>query len=275
MNHFYYNKKRKKTGWIGVLIILILATIICFFTYSKDNKQRFELMLDDEMNNSSRLHLYYESSADRYTARINSADNSIFLLSSMDLTVRKDVSNSTLRRDEQALSSSSIMNETTLASIQNEEQEIMEEDASSAAQENSQSEVVENELHRLLNELRQEKGFTNLERVAILNEAARLRAEEASSLFSHTRPNGKAFYTVLSDLGYTGYLSCGENLAYRTTGEYTTDEDLKLIAGLLFEQWVESEGHYNNMINETFNLVGVGVNIKENKFTAAQIFVYQ
>lgn len=68
----------------------------------------------------------------------------------------------------------------------------------------------------LLNEIRRENGLNVLTWNDDLGPAALIRAQEATILWSHTRPDGTDWYTVNPDLVY------GENLA----NGYTTAENV-------------------------------------------------
>lgn len=101
----------------------------------------------------------------------------------------------------------------------------------------------------LTNKYRNEAGVTNnLTLDNTLSLAANIRALEIaySDVFSHNRPNGTYFNTVLDEIGYS-YMGLGENIAY---GQKT--------ASVVSESWKNSSGHYKNMVNDKFNKLGVG-----------------
>lgn len=103
------------------------------------------------------------------------------------------------------------------------------------------SEVLE-----LVNEERAKVGVEPLELNFSLISAADVRAEEACECFSHTRPDGSLFSTVLDDLGVSYYCS-GENIAAGSSSAKVT-----------VQQWINSPGHYENIINPAFTQLGVG-----------------
>ena len=83
-----------------------------------------------------------------------------------------------------------------------------------------------------------------------LCKAAKIRANEIVSNFSHTRPNGSDCFTVLSDLSISNR-SAGENIAAgNKTGSAT------------FNQWKEDnknysgQGHRRNMLGD-FTKIGI------------------
>lgn len=76
----------------------------------------------------------------------------------------------------------------------------------------------------LVNVERGKAGLAPLEKSSQIGAAAAVRAKELASAFSHTRPDGSSYKTVLGQ-GGIAYLSCGENVAYG----YRTPEELSLI----------------------------------------------
>lgn len=81
-----------------------------------------------------------------------------------------------------------------------------------------------------------------------LEKAAKKRAEEIVSLFSHTRPDGSRCFTIYPD----DLRAAGENIAY---GQATCFE--------VTEAWKEDndpyagQGHRRNMLSSMFNCVGI------------------
>lgn len=93
-----------------------------------------------------------------------------------------------------------------------------------------------------------------------LTEAAQKRAEELIKLFSHTRPNGSKFLTVLKEYNIT-YNTSGENIA---NGQVDADDVMK--------SWLNSPGHRANILNGKFGKIGVGVFEYNNSLYWVQIF---
>ena len=98
----------------------------------------------------------------------------------------------------------------------------------------------------LVNEEREKDGLIPLEKSDEVSSAAAVRAKELTSSFSHTRPDGSAYRTVLEQTGIR-YRSCGENVAYG----YSTPE-------AVMAAWMTSEGHRDNILNEGYTNIGVG-----------------
>lgn len=101
------------------------------------------------------------------------------------------------------------------------------------------------------NALRREKGVAALTVNDKLMQAAQVRADEmaASSVYSHTRPDGRKYITV-TDCPYIG-----ENI--HLIGEWQIrDSSLPSFA---VEAWKNSAAHLKNMLNTRYREIGVGV----------------
>lgn len=113
----------------------------------------------------------------------------------------------------------------------------------------------------LVNAARKDNGVaSSLTLDSKLSEAAQKRAEELVKLFSHTRPNGTQFVTVLKEYNIT-YNSSGENIA---NGQVNADDVMK--------SWLNSPGHKANILNSKFGKIGVGVFEYNNSLYWVQIF---
>lgn len=101
------------------------------------------------------------------------------------------------------------------------------------------------------NALRRENGAAALRVNDKLMQAAQVRADEmaASSVYSHTRPDGRKYITV-TDCPYIG-----ENI--HLIGEWQIrDSSLPSFA---VEAWKNSAAHLKNMLNTRYHEIGVGV----------------
>lgn len=103
------------------------------------------------------------------------------------------------------------------------------------------------EVLRLVNIERNKAGLSNLTTTSSLTAAANKRAQETKTSFSHTRPNGTKFSTVLQEYGVS-YRTAGENIAY---GQRSPQE---VVTG-----WMNSPGHRANILNGSFKKIGIGV----------------
>lgn len=96
-----------------------------------------------------------------------------------------------------------------------------------------------------INELRQEKGLNSLEIDEKLTEIATIRAEEASRVWSHTRPDG----SDCLDLIPLSYDYAGENLSYC--------ESMDNMYEIMFNALKESPTHLENMTLPEYNNIGI------------------
>lgn len=128
--------------------------------------------------------------------------------------------------------------------------------------------LIEDTIFNLVNDLREELNVNPVIKNETLRLAADIRAIETEELFSHTRPNGTEPFTVLEEEGtYYPYYMIGENLAMAT---YFRDDEH--MAHLIFNGWVESEDHYQTMINPDFKEIGIGVHYDGEILYASQFF---
>ena len=106
-----------------------------------------------------------------------------------------------------------------------------------------------NEVLRLTNQMRAEKGLNPLQLSEKLCTQANVRAEEVawSGKHSHYRPNLKSYTSIFKENGITTGLA-GENLGWY----YKTPADV-------CAAWKASKTHYENIINPDFKYIGIGV----------------
>ena len=127
--------------------------------------------------------------------------------------------------------------------------------------------VLEAEFLRLVNEERVKNNRGELKVNEILHKAARLRAIECLEKFSHTRPNGESYKSILKgDLAYD-WEHISENIAWFYESPYSstdwtkvlTDADMKAFAKDFFYKFKNSSVHYENMLFRDFTETGFGV----------------
>jgi len=99
------------------------------------------------------------------------------------------------------------------------------------------------EVLTLVNAERAKVGAPPLKLADDLQQASAIRAREIIQTFSHTRPDGSGCFTVMKNRGRT----CGENIA---AGNASAAETV--------EQWMNSDGHRENILNPAFTELGVG-----------------
>lgn len=96
----------------------------------------------------------------------------------------------------------------------------------------------------LVNAERAKAGVPPLKLSDDLQRAASIRAREIVRQFSHTRPNGQRFSSLIQD---NGYYRCGENIA---AGYASAEETVN--------QWMQSPGHRANILRPDYTELGVG-----------------
>ncbi len=95
---------------------------------------------------------------------------------------------------------------------------------------------------------RNDLSLTPLVRSAVLDEAARLKAEDMAKngYFAHYSPSGVSPWHWFNEVNY-GYVHAGENLAVHFT-------DSKEVV----EAWMKSPTHRANIVNNNYREIGVG-----------------
>ena len=100
------------------------------------------------------------------------------------------------------------------------------------------------EIFDRMNELRAQNGLSPLTMDETLLECSMIRGAELASNYSHTRPNGRQWYTV-----YPGtYRAMGENIGYGYTS-----------AQQAYDLWAGSRDHRENILNPEYTCCGVGM----------------
>lgn len=107
------------------------------------------------------------------------------------------------------------------------------------------------EVLELVNIERKKAGVAPLEYAYFIFDCAKVRANECAPMafFSHTRPDGTPWHTVLEQFNKTDFHTAGENLAW---GHETAQEVMYSEYG-----WMNSEGHKNNILNPKFTHVAI------------------
>lgn len=109
-----------------------------------------------------------------------------------------------------------------------------------------QSASMAQQVANLVNQERAKAGLSPLALREDLTAAAQIRAKETAVSFSHTRPDGSNFHTVLTQQQIS-YRRSGENIAW---GQPT--------AQAVMNAWMNSQGHRANILNASYEYIGVG-----------------
>ncbi|MBE6861589.1 MAG: SCP-like extracellular [Ruminococcus sp.] len=104
-----------------------------------------------------------------------------------------------------------------------------------------------NDIVVLVNEARMAEGIAPLYAVPVLCEISQIRAEEISEYFSHNRPDGSEFYSILDEYRIFFGAAAENNAAGGSTPEAA------------FQQWRNSPGHWSAIMNPQYTHIGVGV----------------
>ncbi|OPJ58364.1 CAP domain-containing protein [Clostridium chromiireducens] len=122
--------------------------------------------------------------------------------------------------------------------------------------------AAENKILELMNQKRTEAGLKALVMDNTLLQVARYKSNHMIqyNYFDHTTPQGNNWTSWLQAIGYK-YTATGENIAYNTYD-----------AVYLFTQWWNSTGHRANMMNPSYNRVGIGVLNGNGKYMGTQTF---
>lgn len=120
------------------------------------------------------------------------------------------------------------------------------------------------EIFRLANEERVKAGFSEVERREDVDPVASIRARELSEQFSHTRPNGEGYMSLMDEYGID-YDWAGENAAMvAATASPAT----------MMNVWMNSEGHKKNILNPKHTGLGIGIYQVGQQVYCSQMFVY-
>ena len=113
------------------------------------------------------------------------------------------------------------------------------------------------EVLKRVNQERKKVGASELKMDTKLLAEAMLRAEETAIYFSHKRPNGTDWHTVLSG----SHSMMGENIAAGSTNA----------AGVM-SQWMNSSGHKGNILNKSYQSIGIGCAVVDGTTYWVQLF---
>lgn len=103
-----------------------------------------------------------------------------------------------------------------------------------------------------INAMRMENGLEPLQTAPLLQKMCQERADELTKSYSHSRANGDAWYTILTDYGIDTNCFAGENIA----AGYDTPEGV-------VNGWMNSAGHRKNILNTNYEYFAVGISYYE------------
>ena len=109
--------------------------------------------------------------------------------------------------------------------------------------------AMEYQILEYINLNRSVEGMEALPMDLDLSTMAAIRSYEVSQVWSHSRPDGRDFASVLEDYGYSCSITA-ENIIY-STGEGE--------ASVLVDKWMSSDAHCANILSDQFSCAGVGM----------------
>lgn len=141
---------------------------------------------------------------------------------------------------------------------------------------------IEEGFLKLVNEERKRVGLSSLKPNSVLEEFAQIRSIEIKDLFSHTRPNGEPWHSIV-DYNRYHYCCIGENLCKTShigSGYYTkndkwvgSDEQIKAAYTQIFTCFKNSPPHYSAMINSNYEECGIGISYIDSNHVLPMFYV--
>ena len=115
------------------------------------------------------------------------------------------------------------------------------------------------EILNLVNTERANVGLKSLSLSSTLMDGAAIRANELTTYYSHTRPDGTNCSTVVEDTYPSYYI--GENIA---AGQQSAAE--------VMNDWMNSTGHRANILRPSYSELGVGLAYDSDRYYWVQLF---
>ncbi|WP_449077849.1 CAP domain-containing protein [Ruminococcus sp.] len=116
----------------------------------------------------------------------------------------------------------------------------------------------------LVNAARAKEGLSPLTKDTTLTNLSNIRSKETAILFSHQRPDGTSWSTVLKQ-NNVSYTAAAENIA---AGQNTPEAVVK--------EWMNSPSHRANIMNSEYNKIGVSCYVDQNapyRYYWEQLFI--
>lgn len=167
-----------------------------------------------------------------------------------------------------------------IGSFADEAGERVDDNLDSGSDNLNQSEIEQN-IHYFINEQRKQNGLNPIDFDTDLQQVARYHSENMAEdgFFAHTSPNGETIEDRYQQFGYecrvptegNRYLTGAENIAYTYAyadvemngGLESNDGNETKIAQMIVTQWMNSEGHRENILTQNWRQEGIGVYITD------------
>lgn len=127
---------------------------------------------------------------------------------------------------------------------------------------------IEQLIFTKVNEERSRAGMSTLSYSGIMEKYARIKSKDMGdrNYFDHKNPEGELITAQMARDGIT-YRSWGENIAY-----IGGTSDINELANMFMTNWMNSQGHRENILSPNFTSIGVGVYKSGNRYYASQEF---
>lgn len=139
---------------------------------------------------------------------------------------------------------------------------------------------VEQRIHEIVNEERADRGISEVDYDEDIREISRYKSNQmiTEDYIAHTSPSGETVVDRFEMFEYNRCVMVGENLAqtyydtnvntnYDGSKIYLTEEEL---AQGVVNQFIESPDHKENLLNDDWDLQGIGFDIDDNKVYVTQ-----
>lgn len=127
---------------------------------------------------------------------------------------------------------------------------------------------IEQLIFTKVNEERSRAGMSTLSYSGLMEKYARIKSQDMGdrNYFDHKNPEGELITAQMARDGIT-YRSWGENIAY-----IGGTSDINELANMFMTNWMNSQGHRENILSPNFTSIGVGVYKSGNRYYASQEF---
>jgi len=151
------------------------------------------------------------------------------------------------------------------------------------------SEVIEKQIHDIINQERSQYGVKSLEWDEKLASIARAHSQDMADrgYYSHDSPEGKSFSDRYKEGKFNCEIAISETTTETTDGTTTTTtysvgaENINFLEGIhgegiiaseAVDGWMDSEGHKENILTKYYKNEGIGVAVSGNKVYITQDF---
>lgn len=231
-------------------------------SYNEENGEDVGSNNDRENENSTRL--------SRGGQDTNSKSNETVATNNQRDSLDKTEKNSTSVGNEEEITYSNPSNNTNRqeTSTPSQGQANKPNQSISSTVQGDFSSQIEQLIFTKVNEERVRAGMSTLSYSGLMEKYARIKSQDMGdrNYFDHKNPEGELI-TAQMDRDSISYRSWGENIAY--IGGVS---DINELANQFMTNWMNSQGHRENILSPNFTSIGVGVYKAGNRYYATQEF---